>query len=85
MTYHLNEPVSPCAFQTRYLPTAHLQWLAVATDGWNSALLRQLAQPQPDFALQRWVNKQAKQRGNFDDDGAIALWWQEKQDENSLD
>ncbi len=49
--------------------------LAVATDGWTAELLTQLDHPQPSLTLQRWLNIQAKQRGNFEDDGAIAIWW----------
>ena len=49
--------------------------LAVATDGWTAELLTQLEQPQSSLTLQRWLNVQAKQRDNFEDDGAIAIWW----------
>ncbi|MBK9053749.1 MAG: hypothetical protein IPL78_23450 [Chloroflexi bacterium] len=54
----------------------HLTRLAVATDGWNEALLTDVAAaPRSPLALQRWLNQQAQQRGNFEDDGAIAIWY----------
>jgi hypothetical protein len=31
--------------------------------------------PQPTLALQRWLNLRAKERGQFEDDGAIAIFW----------
>ncbi len=52
-----------------------LMRLAVASDGWRPDLLRQLRQPLNSLALQRWVNQQAQQRGQFEDDGAIAIYW----------
>jgi hypothetical protein len=29
------------------------------------------------LALQRWLNLRAKERGKFEDDGTIAIWWKE--------
>lgn len=63
-------------FQTQSVP-ANAQWLATATDGWTETLLPDCAPPRPDFALQRWLNQQGQQRSQFDDDGAIAIWWAE--------
>ncbi|GAB4161185.1 MAG: hypothetical protein Fur0021_34100 [Candidatus Promineifilaceae bacterium] len=54
---------------------AALTRLAVASDGWQPDLLRQLRQPLSGLALQRWVSQQAQQRGQFEDDGAIAICW----------
>lgn len=54
---------------------AHLNCLAVATDGWSEPLLHEVAAaPHSPLSLQRWLNQKAQQRGNFEDDGAIALW-----------
>lgn len=53
---------------------AQLGCLAVATDGWRDDLLREVAAaPRSSLALQRWLNQQAQQKGNFDDDGAIVI------------
>lgn len=52
-------------------------WLAVATDGWNSDLLRRLEVPRPGLSLQRWLNSQARRRGQFEDDAAVATWYRE--------
>ncbi len=49
-------------------------WIAVATDGWRPDLLTHLAEPRPSLPLQRWLNVQARQPGNFEDDGAVAVW-----------
>ena len=57
--------------QTIHNPTR----IAVTTDGWNANLFTQLDEPQSPLSLQRWLNVQAKQRDNFEDDGAIAIWW----------
>ena len=53
--------------------------LIVASDGWTADLLTQLNTPQTSLALQRWLNLQAKERGQFEDDGAIAIWWRDPQ------
>jgi hypothetical protein len=52
-------------------------WLAVATDGWNSDSLKQLATPRSTLALQRWLNVQARSRNLFNDDAAVATWYRE--------
>lgn len=54
---------------------AGLTRIAVASDGWQPELLRQLRQPLSSLSLQRWVNQQAQPRGQFEDDGAIAICW----------
>jgi hypothetical protein len=54
--------------------TNETTWLVAATDGWQPEQLKQLERPQSSLALQRWVNVEARQRGRFEDDGAIALW-----------
>ncbi len=54
---------------------ADVDWLAVATDGWQPDLLAQLIEPRSSLHLQRWLNVQARQPGNFEDDGAVAIWW----------
>jgi hypothetical protein len=48
--------------------------LAVATDGWQPNQLAQVERPHDSLSLQRWVNVEARQRGRFEDDGAIVLW-----------
>ncbi|WP_420643726.1 protein phosphatase 2C domain-containing protein [Candidatus Leptofilum sp.] len=53
-------------------------WLAVATDGWSTPLLEQLNEPRSALILQRWLNVQAQQRSQFDDDGAVAVWHNEE-------
>jgi hypothetical protein len=73
LAYHLDVPNG--RFQT--LTIQNPTWLAVASDGWTADLLTQLSTPQSSLALQRWLNKQAKERGKFEDDGAIAIWWKE--------
>jgi hypothetical protein len=60
--------------KTEIVGIDEMEWLAVATDGWNQALLQELATPRPGLGLQRWVNVQARKRGTFDDDGAVAVW-----------
>jgi hypothetical protein len=55
-----------------------LEWLAVATDGWKPDYLAQLDQPRPAIALQRWINVAARQREQFEDDGAVVVWHAEK-------
>ena len=68
----------PMYFQLAFVPQPEqLRWLAVATDGWRAELLEQLAEPRPALALQRWLNVQSQQRGQFDDDGAVAIWHKE--------
>lgn len=59
---------------------AALTRLAVASDGWRPDLLGQLRQPLSGLALQRWVNQQAQQRGQFEDDGAIAICWLKREE-----
>lgn len=63
--------------------TNETTWLAVATDGWQPEQLSQLERPQSSLALQRWVNVQARQRGRFEDDGAIALWVRDDDETNN--
>ena len=48
--------------------------LAVTSDGWQSEQLQQLDKPQKSLALHRWMNVQSRQRGSFEDDGAIAIY-----------
>ncbi|MCB9423398.1 MAG: protein phosphatase 2C domain-containing protein [Ardenticatenaceae bacterium] len=73
------EKITPSPFQP-FTPSfvtvnrANTHWLAVATDGWQPELLAQLAEPRSSLHLQRWLNVQARQSGNFEDDGAIAIW-----------
>ncbi|MCA9933903.1 MAG: hypothetical protein KC415_08270, partial [Anaerolineales bacterium] len=62
------------SFQTLVVERPSLQWLAVATDGWQTDLLQQLGEPRPGLQLARWMNVQARQHGRFDDDGAVAIW-----------
>ncbi len=62
-------------FQTLVLERPSLQWLAVATDGWQPDLLSQLSVPRPGLQLARWVNVQARCPAHFEDDGAVAVWW----------
>ncbi len=66
-------------FQTLVLERPSLQWLAVTTDGWRPDLLPQLAAPRSGLQLARWVNVQARRPGYFEDDGAVAVWWDEEQ------
>lgn len=76
LAYQLLQPTpSQTNFQLAFVPQPEqIQWLAVATDGWHADLLDQLEEPRSTLALQRWLNVQAQQRGQFDDDGAIAIW-----------
>ncbi len=68
-------------FQTKFIPNDdNLEWLAVATDGWQPDLLAELAPPRSSLVLQRWLNVQARQPGAFEDDGAIAIWRRKPQD-----
>jgi hypothetical protein len=53
----------------------NLNRLFVATDGWKSHQFRALPHPKNSLALQRWMNVQAKERGIFEDDGAIAVYY----------
>lgn len=70
---------SPQPFQTLILSdVAGINCLAVATDGWQPTLLSQLPAAQSPLSLQRWLNQQAQQGGNFEDDGAVAIWWRTK-------
>ena len=76
LAYQLLQP-DPCQtnFQMAFVPQPEqIRWLAVATDGWSAELLSQMAEPRAALTLQRWLNVQAQQRGQFDDDGAVALW-----------
>ncbi len=64
-------------FQTQPIPNrGDITWLAVASDGWRPDLLAELVEPRSNLTLQRWLNIQAKKPGNFDDDGAVAVWWE---------
>ena len=76
LAYQLLQPdPTQTNFQLAFVPQAtKINWLAVSSDGWNAELLTQLEQPRPTLALQRWINVQAQQRGQFDDDGAVAVW-----------
>jgi hypothetical protein len=67
-----SEQITP-SFET--FDRANLDSLAVATDGWRPDLLTQLTEPHPSLHLQRWLNVQARQPGNFEDDGAVAVYW----------
>lgn len=67
-------------FQLAFVPQPdQIRWLAVTSDGWHKDLLCQLAEPRPSLALQRWLNVQAQQRGQFDDDGAVAVWYKNEE------
>ncbi|MEZ4591478.1 MAG: protein phosphatase 2C domain-containing protein [Chloroflexota bacterium] len=76
LAYQLLQPnPAQTNFQLAFVPQPEqLRWLAVATDGWRAELLEQLAEPRPALTLQRWLNVQAQQRSQFDDDGAVAIW-----------
>ncbi len=70
-----SSPIPQTNFQLAFVPQpAQLRWLAVATDGWSAGLLGQLEEPRSALTLQRWLNVQSQQRGQFDDDGAVAIW-----------
>ncbi len=76
LAYQLLQP-NPCQtnFQLAFVPQPEqIRWLAVATDGWSAELLSQLEEPRAALTLQRWLNVQAQQPGQFDDDGAVASW-----------
>ena len=66
-------PCPPANYQI--LVRENLHMLVVATDGWQPDLLTQLTEPRSSLHLQRRLNVQARQPGNFEDDGAIATWW----------
>ena len=76
LAYQLLQPEpTQTNFQLAFIPKPkQTNWLAVATDGWSADLLSPLAEPRSSLALQRWLNVQAQQRGQFDDDGAVAVW-----------
>ena len=76
LAYQLLQPQpQQTNFQLAFVPQpAQLRWLAVATDGWSAGLLGQLEEPRSALTLQRWLNVQSQQRGQFDDDGAVAIW-----------
>ena len=76
LAYDLLDEGANGRFQTESIPP-NAEWLAAATDGWSEALLPDCAPPRPHLALQRWLNQQGQQRNQFDDDGAIAIWWAE--------
>ena len=76
LAYRLLRPEMGAAFQVRTLPREGVSWLAVASDGWRPEQLAALPRPDSPLALQRWLNVQARQRGTFGDDGAVAAWWQ---------
>lgn len=71
-----DRPPTTETFHTCSLDRSSLQWLAVATDGWQAAQLAQLNEPRSSLQLQRWLNVQARTPGSFEDDGAVAIWWQ---------
>lgn len=56
-----------------------LAWLSVATDGWRVDQLTELATPRSPLELQRHLNVQARERGRFDDDGAVAVYYHSRQ------
>lgn len=64
-------------WQSRWFDPAGVEWLVVASDGWNNDLLTQLASPRSSLVLQRWLNLQARQPTYFEDDGAVAIFWQD--------
>jgi hypothetical protein len=76
LAYQLLQPEpGQTNFQLAFVPQPEqIGWLAVATDGWSAEPLSQLGEPRPTLNLQRWLNVQAQQRGQFDDDGAVAVW-----------
>lgn len=76
LAYQLLQPdPTQTNFQLAFVPQPdQLRWLAVATDGWSTPLLKQLDEPRSALTLQRWLNVQSQQRGQFDDDGAVAIW-----------
>lgn len=83
LAYDLLAETENGRFQSQSIPgSAH--WLAAATDGWSNTLLPDCAEPRPGLALQRWLNLQGQQRGQFEDDGAVAIWWQAGQSETRI-
>lgn len=71
----LHEPKQSFINQLLLPESADMTCLAVATDGWRDDLLREVAAaPHTSLTLPRWLNQQAQQRGNFEDDGALAMW-----------
>lgn len=77
LAYNLLEETA-VSLQIHLLPDPHsIQWLAVATDGWTAECLAELATPRPTLTLQRWLNVQARERGRFEDDGAVAGWYRD--------
>lgn len=71
----LHEPEQPFINQLLLPQASAFTCLAVATDGWRDDLLREVAAAShTSLTLQRWLNQQAQQRGNFEDDGALAMW-----------
>jgi hypothetical protein len=76
LAYQLLQPnPAQTNFQLAFVPQPEkVRWIAVATDGWSAHLLGQLEEPRPSLTLQRWLNVQSQQRGQFDDDGAVAIW-----------
>ena len=79
LAYQLLQPnPEQTNLQLAFVPQSdQLHWLAVATDGWSAPLLEQLNEPRSALTLQRWLNVQSQQRGQFDDDGAVAIWHKE--------
>ena len=79
LVYQLLQPnPEQTNFQLAFIPQPdQLHWLAVGTDGWSAPLLEQLNEPRSALTLQRWLNVQSQQRGQFDDDGAVAIWHKE--------
>lgn len=67
---------APTGFRMLSLwPRASLAWLALASDGWQPAHLCQLQQPHTSLRLQRRLRLLARERGSFEDDGAIAIFY----------
>jgi len=75
LAYDMLEGRRDGRFHTQIIPPT-ARWLAVASDGWQEPLLAACAPPRPGLALQRWLNQQGQQRGHFEDDGSVAIWWQ---------
>jgi hypothetical protein len=77
--YTVLDPGSPLfRFHNCQLSLSDVPWLAVASDGWDECSLSRLASPRPGLELQRWLNLRARERGAFDDDGAVAVWWRDE-------
>ena len=62
------------ALHLRSLPREKLRWLAVATDGWEPALVTEAVSAESMVALQRRINVWGQAAPRFGDDGAIAIW-----------